>query len=337
LASGHPFSTCNFSFEASASRCSRARVGFYRLQINAFQAERLTFDNQTSADGRGDEIYIGSAAYVNSRLATIAISAIHGDVGAPPIPLPGAPSRAGRVQAGTASATGGIWTSDIVPYTTNPGFNPGGPVQTAYRDRFPLIAWEGWLGGDTAVEISPSIWESDGDLTAFNEWQTLMIGQCDRKERELVEEQYSDDKQSEAGGSIADAFREELRDADQQRQLLQTTNGLEQTIAQMRYDSAEREADLRAREHRDADASKEKLHVENGCPDAKESLPDFLLPFTILTGQGKDRYIGTISRKPLLRFSTATPLNSQTLQFVDPDANVPLLGSYRIWLAFFPI
>jgi hypothetical protein len=323
--------------DADRGARATASVGFYRLQINAFQAEHETFDNQTSADGRYDEIYIGSAAYVNSTLASIAISAIHGDIGAPPIPMPGAPSRVGRVQAGSGSGTGGIRTGDIVPYTTNPGYNPAGPSQTAYRDRFPLIAWEGWLGGDSTVEVIPSVWESDGDLTAFNEWQTLMIGQCGGHEQELLDGQgpSSDTFEKELGD-----YLQEQRKYQEERQLLRSsTSEMEALMLQLAAEDREvgRDARLTAIEKRDAVKSLDDLQVENGCPDAKEGLPDLLLPFTIWTGPGKDRYIGTLSREPLLKFSTAAPLSSQTLQFVDPQGGAPLLGVYRIWLAFFPI
>jgi hypothetical protein len=324
--------------DAGRGAKATATVGFYRAQINAFQAEHETFDNQTSADGRYDEIYIGSAAYVNSTLARIAISAIHGDIGAPPIPLPGAPSRAGRIQAGTGSATGGIRTGDIVPYSTNPSYNPAGPNQPAYRDRFPMIAWEGWLGGDSAVELSPSIWESDGDLTAFNEWQTLMIGQCEGGERlgELL------DEDSGWGGSDTKKFQEELRQYQQEKQLLQsaTSSQLEAMIMQLQSDDREAPRDERLRdiERRDAIDAQADLKVENACPDAKAGgLPDLLLPLTILTGPGKDRYIGSISRTPLVRFSTAAPVNGQTLVFADVEVGAPLLGVYRIWITFFPI
>jgi hypothetical protein len=309
---------------------ARATVGFYRVQINAFQAEHETFDNQTSSDGRYDEIYVGSAAYVNRTLSKIAISAIHGDVSVP---------QAGRIQAGTGSATGGIQTGNIVPYSTNPGYNPMGPGQTAYLDRFPLLAWEGWLGGDSTVEISPSIWEHDGDLTAFNEWQTLMIGQCEDAGplRELADEQ--DD--SGSSGSTNPQFQDEIRKYEQDTKFLNSSSlsNLERQIMLMQSEdrTAGRDERLIRMERADADASREDLQVENACPDAKESLPDFLLPLTLITGQGKDRYIGEISRTPLLRFSTAAPFDSRNLQFADGSSVMPLLGVYRIWFTFFPI
>jgi hypothetical protein len=75
-----------------------------------------------------------------------------------------------RLQSGTRSGLGGIQGKDIIP-----DYPSDAPVDRANippkSDMFPLKLWQGTMtDGVDALVISPSIWESDGDLTLFNRW-----------------------------------------------------------------------------------------------------------------------------------------------------------------------
>jgi hypothetical protein len=320
-----------------------AKVGLYRVVMNAIRADHETFDTQTDLDGKGDEVYAGAAAFVDGGFARIATSAVHGDVGPPPslalLPGVNAPSRAGRVRAGTGSATGGIRSGDSVP----PGVNPAVPVGAATNNTFPLLVWEGWLGGDSVVEIAPSVWESDGDLTAYNEWQTMMIEQCFSPE--LVEEEArpsstarEDADRREEARQRKDEAADALSDLQREERALESGGGvsrgvLERQMAALRTGS---DASKREQENARGAAAREELLVEKHCPDAKASVPDVLLPLTILTGEGKDRYVGSISRKPSVKFTSAT-MTFKTMTFSDGPSALPLQGVYSVWLTIAPL
>lgn len=138
--------------------------GRYRISITGFQAVNETVD-LILFDGSRDEIYVAAAKYLDGRFLGIAKSDVHGDVGWPPGVL--LPPRANRVKAGTASSTGGIQTGDVVQ----------GPLGTTTQNTFPLLVWEGTLGGlggSTRVTVKLTIWEWDGDASNYNKWARLM-------------------------------------------------------------------------------------------------------------------------------------------------------------------
>jgi len=120
-------------------------------------------------DGTGDEIYASvfvrqydrrtgqplNSAYPQTR--------IYGDLtGFPDHNFPD------RIQAGTHSASGGIQSPNFIPDGANPFAKRTLPPQA---DQFPMQIWQGTLAdnGDVLI-LSPSIWESDGDMTVFNQW-----------------------------------------------------------------------------------------------------------------------------------------------------------------------
>jgi hypothetical protein len=151
-----------------------AKVGFYRVLITGVRADHETVDNPLSLDGKGDEIYVAAAAYLSAELVAIGKSSVYGDTSSVPtndiIPLV-FPPRTDRIRAGTASSTGGIRTGDAIPFP-----DPSLPVGPPSTTMLPFIVWEGWLGGNTGLLVKPTIWESDGDLTNFNDWSDLMRG-----------------------------------------------------------------------------------------------------------------------------------------------------------------
>ena len=139
------------------------RSGRYRVWVESIRVDQETGDPPN--DGHGDEAYV--SAYVqmldrrNGALLQAATvrSAIHGDVTYWPAPA--------RVARGTASNMGGLKTGDVIPVV--------GQAQVG-GDGWPeLILWEGLLtDGVDEIIVWPVLWESDGDLTAFQTWSQSM-------------------------------------------------------------------------------------------------------------------------------------------------------------------
>jgi hypothetical protein len=78
-----------------------------------------------------------------------------------------------RIQAGTFSGKGGLWGgngTDWVPGTYPP---QGHSIPAGTLDRFPLLVWDGLLyDGVDAVLLVPTLWESDGQPRAFDQYKT---------------------------------------------------------------------------------------------------------------------------------------------------------------------
>ena len=113
-----------------------------------------TVDQQESADGKYDEIFVGGIAeIVKDGLlywSPTQISAVHGDVS---FWRDGIPR---RVQAGTASGTGGVRGGDVV----SPVFSGTSAAAAGGLSNFAI--WQGELaGGADYLLLHPTIWEAD--------------------------------------------------------------------------------------------------------------------------------------------------------------------------------
>lgn len=151
----------------SAPACS-AR---FRVTVTGFHVFRTTNEPAVSPDGSGDEVYAAVATLLWNRNAltigarTLLKTKEHGHVGTAGL----FPS---RVQAGTMTPTGGIWTgngTEQVPSQYSPN---GSSFPTPTVDQFPLLVWEGTLtDGADALLVVPTLWERDLDPTIYTVWE----------------------------------------------------------------------------------------------------------------------------------------------------------------------
>lgn len=144
-------------------------AGRYRVAISGFATAKETVDKDT--DGRKDEVYAAAALVLWDRrdgrmisTPNVVRSLEYGDVRG---------KNAGRVQAGTASRSGGIWGGNGPDYTPL-GLDPRATVgPTPLTDQLPLLVFEGGLSdGVEALLIAPSLWESDGNRMGFDNYST---------------------------------------------------------------------------------------------------------------------------------------------------------------------
>jgi hypothetical protein len=149
--------------EKPAETAERSSSGNYRITVAGFRVNHGTSDDPLNRDGWGDEVYAAvvlqrfnrsSGKVLENRTVT---SGTHGDGDA----------GGGRVPQGHASDGGGLTAGDVVPF----GWDEQSAKPPIERGRFPMVVWEGPLadGGDVLV-LRPSLWEHDGDRTAFKRW-----------------------------------------------------------------------------------------------------------------------------------------------------------------------
>ncbi|MEP6691448.1 MAG: hypothetical protein ABJD07_09845, partial [Gemmatimonadaceae bacterium] len=139
----------------------------YRVTINGFEVNGGTTEDLLRRDGAGDEIYAAANIAVLDRVTprflanpTTVKSLVHGDAG----------NYGGRVQAGSASPMGGMQRGDHFPANVDPSSGSAGAPSTS---TFPLLLFEGPLtNGQEVIVIHPTLWEWDGDQTAFGIWTT---------------------------------------------------------------------------------------------------------------------------------------------------------------------
>jgi hypothetical protein len=283
-----------------------ARVGFFRVLITGFKSNFMTIDDMVNTDGEGDEIYVGAAAYINGEAVALAHSAVHGNVGI-------GPQWADRVKAGTLRASGGITDGDAFP-SSDPSVVGAAPSTTT----FPFLVWEGWLGGETRLLVNPSVWESDGDLTAFNAWQELML----------------------ATHPTLSAARSVVRD-NYEGAVDRATEVAEQAI--VRVDPRDpvtpgRVLEPPPDESPAARAAREAIRQRRNLTEQADTTAMQLIPLRPF----RDRYIGTISKTPELAFLSTSSTSAVGLTYVDPRAivvdvvPVVLGGSYTIYVAIVP-
>lgn len=157
---------------AQAGQPSTGNTGRYRITITGFAASKATADDPRNYDGARDEVYAAGAFVLWDRVKEAVVSRgiirtkEYGDVG-------NAGQRGNRIQAGSATVTGGIWAGkgdDVVPREFDPR---GAALPAASLDQFPLLLWEGMLtDGIDAVLVVPSLWESDLQSRSYENYQT---------------------------------------------------------------------------------------------------------------------------------------------------------------------
>jgi hypothetical protein len=143
--------------------------GRYRVVISGFATAKETVDRDQ--DGKKDEVYAAAAFALWDRRDGRMISVPnmvrtreYGDVGG---------KNSNRIQAGSASSSGGIWGGNGAEYVPN-GLDPRATVgPTPQSDQFPLLIFEGGLSdGVEALLVSPSLWESDGMQVGYDNYST---------------------------------------------------------------------------------------------------------------------------------------------------------------------
>ncbi len=146
-------------------------AGRYRVTITGFAASKGTVDDPRDYDGVKDEVYAAAAAVLWDRTnstvrgQSVIRSREYGDVGNG--------QRGTRIQAGSATVTGGIWGgngTDFAPQQYDPR---GSALPAASIDQLPLLVWEGILtDGLDGLLIVPSLWESDQQPRGYDNYQT---------------------------------------------------------------------------------------------------------------------------------------------------------------------
>lgn len=135
--------------------------GVYRVVVTGFTVQHETYDDLLQLDGKRDEVYVSTevaeldrAQHTIEPMQGVVVSRVFGDVGGM---FGGRDGHNGRVQAGSASAAGGLRTGDSYPTST-----PWALAGTPSPDRLPMEVWRGTLTrGENAVLITPTLWEFD--------------------------------------------------------------------------------------------------------------------------------------------------------------------------------
>lgn len=146
-----------------------ATSGRYRVVISGFATAKETVDRDT--DGKKDEVYVAAATVLWDRrdghmisVPNVVRTREYGDIGG---------RNSARIQAGSASRTGGLWGGngpDFAPAGLDPRATTGPAPMT---DQLPLLVFEGGLSdGVEALLVSPSLWESDGQQMGYDNYST---------------------------------------------------------------------------------------------------------------------------------------------------------------------
>jgi hypothetical protein len=151
--------------------------GRYRVVIQGVAVAKETVDGDK--DGKGDEIYVAAAFVLWDRrdghiisVPDVIRTTEYGDIGG---------KNSGRIQAGTASRQGGLWSRNGGDYAPA-GFTPSSTSTAgAAAGKLPLLVFEGGLSdGVEALLIAPSIWETDAVPVGFNNysntWKNSGVG-----------------------------------------------------------------------------------------------------------------------------------------------------------------
>ena len=139
---------------AEVSTTVGIRSGRYRISLEGFKAINVTAEDPFRNDGRGDEVFITTQVGEYRRGADLVRSYMlrtptFGDKQNFPA----------RVQAGTASPSGGIMPGDRYPAEVQLIKD----LQPPTVNNLPFLLWEGELSEvEGLVMLSPAIWETDG-------------------------------------------------------------------------------------------------------------------------------------------------------------------------------
>jgi hypothetical protein len=140
---------------------------------------QTTLELPAGPDGRGEEAYAAAAVIMYDRVARRVTSRSevqtkeYGE-------LVSAALFPNRIQGGSMTANGGIWTGNGVE-TIPSQYNPtGSSLPALTNDRFPILVWEGSLtSGVDALLLAPSVWERDIDPNVYrlwsNNWRTAAL------------------------------------------------------------------------------------------------------------------------------------------------------------------
>jgi hypothetical protein len=144
-----------------------ATSGRYRVVISGFATNKETVDRDS--DGKKDEVYAAAALVLWDRrdgrmisLPNVVRTREYGDIGG---------KNSSRIQAGSASRSGGLWSGNGADYAPG-GLDPRATVgPTPLSDRLPLLVFEGGLSdGVEALLVAPSLWESDGMQAPYDNY-----------------------------------------------------------------------------------------------------------------------------------------------------------------------
>lgn len=143
--------------------------GKYRLVALGFRVMNHATEPVLEPDGAGNEVY--AAVTVTTTTTTLSAPVVR-TVRSPAFGSTGKGGKEfpGRVQAGTASRTGGLTTGDLVPA----GLSLGAPTGTPGSLAFPLLLWEGKLDDKVMLVVHPTLWEEDPDHAQFAAWRQLV-------------------------------------------------------------------------------------------------------------------------------------------------------------------
>jgi hypothetical protein len=134
----------------------------YRASINGFWCHNETWDDALNRDGWHDEVFFS----VNTKVLDTN-GAVLDNLNSESEVMGDAWQRPGRVQAGSASAWGGIVSSDKFPWP-QPAIRQNG-LNTTQRVP-PYAIWEGELPPGQMVFVTPTIWEWDDGAGAWDGW-----------------------------------------------------------------------------------------------------------------------------------------------------------------------
>ena len=138
--------------------------GKYRVTINGFRVNKETADNPYEVDGKRDEIYVQATSRVMHTATGVEVQGpqtvrtyTHGDVNHARWQNPA--SATYRINAGSASAKGGLMSGDAFPDRNRPWKRASA---TTHAKQFPLLVWEGDIMQDFhTVVIVPAVYEDD--------------------------------------------------------------------------------------------------------------------------------------------------------------------------------
>ena len=137
----------------------------YRISVIGLWAARQTLDHPLQLDGKGDEIYLAAhVAHLDTTRDDVVEHAVlrtdvMGDVN-------GFSDRIAMGSANGPNGAGGFVSGDRVP-----GINLGAANVKGRHPVFPFVLFEGELiPGASAVAITPTIWEWDGNAELLERW-----------------------------------------------------------------------------------------------------------------------------------------------------------------------
>ena len=154
----------------TAPAATSSTSGRYRVTLTGMRVSGVSLEMPVGPDGRGDEVYAAAAVTVWDRSTrtvrhrSSATTKEYGEV-ANALLFPN------RIQGGTITPNGGIWTGNGVEQIPAQYDPTGSAIPAHTSDRFPMLVWEGVLtDGIEAVLVVPTLWERDVDASVYTTW-----------------------------------------------------------------------------------------------------------------------------------------------------------------------